>query len=160
MSSYYLPIRALHMIAGSSWLGAVILINFVLIPVLPKLKENIRRDVFIHLFPALFKLASILSATVVITGVIMIQYQTDGAWDLWNRGRWGTSIFWGGLLGVLLTFFHFFIESYLGKKIKKKAANNTESFTDIHLKIKIIPRIGLLVILLAFLFMIRASHGL
>jgi len=61
---------------------------------------------------------------------------------------------------VLLTFFHFFIESYLGKKIKKKAANNTESFTDIHLKIKIIPRIGLLVILLAFLFMIRASHGL
>ena len=142
MSSYYLPIRALHMIAGSSWLGAVILINFVLIPVLPKLKENIRRDVFIHLFPALFKLASVLSATVVITGVIMIQYQTDGAWDLWNRGRWGTSIFWGGLLGVLLTFFHFFIESYLGKKIKKKPLiirNRLRIFT---LKLKLFQGLG------------------
>ena len=130
------------MIAGSSWLGAVILINFVLIPVLPKLKENIRRDVFIHLFPALFKLASILSATVVITGVIMIQYQTDGAWDLWNRGRWGTSIFWGGLLGVLLTFFHFFIESYLGKKIKKKPLiirNRLRIFT---LKLKLFQGLG------------------
>ena len=115
------------MIAGSSWLGAVILINFVLIPVLPKLKENIRRDVFIHLFPALFKLASVLSATVVIMGVIMIQYQTDGAWDLWNRGRWGTSIFWGGLLGVLLTFFDFFPEIRFNKKMKKSKEYTQQS---------------------------------
>lgn len=44
MQDYYFIIRAIHSIAGSIWVGEVIVINFILIPYLSKLQDKGRKE--------------------------------------------------------------------------------------------------------------------
>lgn len=160
MDTYYSIIRAIHVVASSLWLGEVVVINFILIPVLSKYKGELRKQFLITIFPRIFTMASILSATAVITGIIMIYYLTNGNLDVLTSGKWGLSILIGGTLGIILTLFHFFMENKLAKKIGLAEQGDDEKLAEVHLKLKIVPRLGLLVILSIFLLMINAAHGL
>jgi uncharacterized membrane protein len=159
MSEIYPIIRIIHVIAGSLWIGEVVVINCILIPVLSKFEGDYRRQFLVTLFPRIFNLASLLSATVVITGVIMVYYLTNGELNLLASGRWGLSILLGGILGIILTLFHFFMENRLASKIGLGKKGDHEKLAEVHLSLKIVPRLGLLVILAIFLLMINAAHG-
>jgi len=117
MYEFYIIIRTIHQLAGALWLGEVLVLNFILLPVLSKYEGDLRKRVITSIFPRVFKLASILSATVVITGLYMVFYLTKGNLEVLLDGRWGLSILIGGSLGILLTIFHFFLENKLAKKI-------------------------------------------
>jgi uncharacterized membrane protein len=160
MNEIYPVIRAIHEIAGSLWLGEVVVINFILIPVISKYEGKIRKQVLVSIFPKIFILASILSATVVITGLVMVYYLTNGTFNVFILGKWGISILIGGSLGILLTLFHFFMENRLAKKIGLGKQGDDEKLAEVHLRLKIVPRLGLIVLLTIFLLMINASHGI
>lgn len=160
MYEIYTTIRAVHQIAGALWLGEVLVLNFVLLPVLSKYEGDLRKQVLTSIFPRIFKLASILSATVVLTGLYMVFYLTNGNLEALLQGRWGLSVLVGGSLGIILTIFHFFLEKKLAKKILLGKQGDKEKLAEVHLKMKLVPRIGLTILIIIFLLMINAVHGI
>lgn len=160
MSEAYTIIRAIHLLAAALWYGLVMVINFVIQPVLISLKGELRGQIVKSVFPRIFKLASIFSATVVITGSYMVYYLTNGNLEALLHGRWGISILIGSSLGILLTLFHFFLEEKLSKKIMLGKQGDNQKLEEVHLKMKIVPRVGLTILTIIFLLMINAAHGI
>lgn len=153
-------VRWVHVISGISWVGEVITINFVLVPVVIKLSKE-ERGVFVrNVFPRIFRLASVLAGTAVVSGAIM-NYLLTG-WknlDVVLSSRWGLSIAIGGALGLLLALFHFFVEFRL-----EPAAESEEDLPDSEIEkmlstLKMIPRIGLVVLIIVVLLMMIAARG-
>lgn len=159
MEDVFHIIRTIHVLAGSFWLGEVVVINFILIPVLSRFEGEYRKSFMVNIFPRIFDLASILSATVVLTGMFLVYHMTNGDFSQLTEGRWGWSILVGGSLGTILTLFHFFMENKLAKKIGLGACGDDTQIDDVHLKLKLVPRLGLIVIVSIFLLMINAAHG-
>jgi uncharacterized membrane protein len=157
-----IPIRWIHVLSGSIWLGEVAVINFILIPVLGKLDVEHRRQFLTTVFPRVFRMASVLSATSVVSGLMLITMITDGNFAQLLEGRWGHAILFGGTLGTLLTVFHFFMENRLAKKIGVGCEHlpSDAQLTDVHAKLKVVPRAGMLVISTIFLSMMYAVRGL
>lgn len=54
MTEYIPIIRALHVIAGSLWIGEVVVIDFILIPVLSRYQGEIRKHFLVSIFPKTF----------------------------------------------------------------------------------------------------------
>lgn len=152
--------RTLHVVAGTAWFGQVVVINFVLIPSLTKFDNAFRNKFITTIFPKIFKLASHLSLIAALTGIHLVISLTDADLSRLLEGRWGLSILIGGGLGILLTIFHFFVENRLAKKIGIGKDGNEKIIDDVHLKLKIVPRFGLVVITTIFLLMISAARGL
>lgn len=154
-------VRWIHVLAGSSWLGEVVVINFVLVPALGAMPEQARRDFVAAVFPRIFRLASVLSATTVIAGVILVWNLTGGELGRLTTSRWGLAILAGGGLGIALTLFHFFMEQRMARKIGVDLCGPAPdvALEDVHTKLRLVPRLGLLVITTIFLTMLYAVRG-
>ena len=140
-------IRWIHVASASAWFGEVLVINVILIPALSQMVADSRKEFLNTVFPRVFKLASVLSATAVFAGLTLLLIKTDGDLSLLFDSRWGLSILVGGSLGLALTFFHFFMEQQLASRIGVGDCNiSPENVEDAHGKLKIVPRIGLLII--------------
>ncbi len=70
------------------------------------------------------------------------------------------SILVGGGLGIVLSVFHFFVEHKLAKKLGFDEHKDENALAEFHLKLKIVPRIGMIVIMVIFLLMINAARGI
>lgn len=154
-------VRWVHIISGISWVGEVITINIVLVPALIKLRGDARGDYLRQVFPRIFHLATILSLTAVISGATM-SYLVTGWTDLDRliSTRWGTGIALGGGLAILLTLFHLFVEERL-EPVAMTADVSPEVDFDRTLKVlKIVPRVGLVILLLIVSLMMYAARGL
>lgn len=159
-SEIFTFIRWLHVACGSAWFGEVVVINFVLIPALSKYQGEARKDFLNTIFSKIFNLASVLAATTAITGGILL-YNFIGLnlGQLTELGTWGWSILIAGTLGLILTLFHFFIENHLARKVGVGNPNITQdAVEDVNIKLKIIPRLGMIVITTIFLLILNATH--
>jgi len=155
-------VRWVHVVCGSAWYGEVVVINFVLIPALSKYQGASRKDFLNTIFPKIFNLASVLAATTAISGgILLYNYIGLDVAQLTNRGAWGLSVLIAGTLGLILTLFHFFIENLLARKIGVGDPNiSQDAVEDVHIKLKLIPRLGLIVITIIFLLMLNSTHTL
>jgi uncharacterized membrane protein len=162
MDAFLIPLRWVHVIAGSTWFGEVVVINFILIPVLGTLGVEERRRFLTTVFPRIFRMASVLSATAVISGLALLTLVTKGDFSLLFTGRWGLAILLGGTLGTLLTVFHFFMENRLARRIGVgcEYVPSDEQLADVHTKLKVVPRGGMLVISTIFFSMMFAVRGI
>lgn len=160
MGEYLQIIRTIHVISGSLWIGEIAVINFILIPAIAKQSGEIRIKFIQNIFPKIFRMASILAIIVVITGLLLVYVFTNGDLNNLLSGRWGLSILVGGGLGIVLSVFHFFIEHKLAKKIGFDENKDDMALAEFHLKLKIVPRIGMIVITVIFLLMINAARGI
>lgn len=88
----------------------------------------------------------------------MVYYLTNNSLESLFNGRWGLSILTGGSLGIILTVFHFYMANRLASKINLGIREEDEKLTDLYLKLKIIPRIGMIVIFTILVLMINAAH--
>ncbi|MFQ5521974.1 MAG: DUF4149 domain-containing protein [Acidimicrobiia bacterium] len=159
MTTGALILRWIHIVAGGAWLGAVVMVVFVLVPSINQLGEPRRGWFTDAVFPKVFRLASVLSVTVVITG--LASYLERVGWQLELRpltsGRWGWSILIGGLLALLLTVFHFVAEGRLAPHIRGtgSAPMSPRGLTVL----RIAPRVGLAILLTVVFLMTYAVHG-
>lgn len=158
-------LRWIHVVAGAAWLGEVVVISFILVPTLERLGPEKQGWFLAAIFPRIFRLASVLSLTVLIAGAAlnlsMSNWQIDVAIERLGSTRWGWSILVGGLLGLGLALFHFLAERRLQPLIDNVEANtDSEAFSLVLRRLQIIPRIGLAVLLLIFLLMMYAVRGL
>ena len=154
-------IRWIHIISGVAWVGEVIAINVVLLPALKNIDKDIRGKFIRQIFPRVFHLASVLSLTAIISGATM-SYLITGWKNLAELfgTRWGMGIMIGGSLALLLTLFHFLIESRL-EPIAFKADDGSEIDVEKFIKVlDIVPKIGLIILILIVLLMMYAAKGL
>ena len=154
-------IRWIHIISAAAWLGEVLVINAVLIPSLQSTPVEQRGGFIARVFPRAFCLASFLALVVLSSGLVM-SYLATG-WkdlDLIIRTRWGLGILIGGLLGLILAIFHFVVESRL-KPIARSldGAADEKDVERVMRFLQIVPRIGMFVIVAAFLLMMVAARG-
>jgi uncharacterized membrane protein len=150
-------IRWVHIIAGTAWLGTVVAVVFVLVPSLHKL-EGLEQNRFAQLvFPRVFRVASVLSVTVIAAGVLLYLEKVGWRFDLAPlvSTRWGWSILIGAVLGIALTGFHFFAEHRLLPIVK--GADGIDAATLRLLRLA--PRGGLGVLVTVVVLMSYAAHG-
>lgn len=161
MHDWWLPVRWIHVLSASAWLGEVVVINLVLIPALSGRGPGARRELLASVFPRVFRLASFLSATTVVTGALLLYRYTAGHLEVLTRGgRWGVCILVGGAMGLALTLFHFFLEHRLARRVGIARPDTTdEALSDVHVKLKLIPRVGLAVIGTLYFLMMLAVRG-
>jgi uncharacterized membrane protein len=150
-------VRWVHIISGVAWLGEVITINFVLLPVLLKMEKENRGPFIRQIFPRVFRLASILSVSAILSGAFM-SYLITGWKNLGSllNTRWGIGILIGGSLGLALTLFHFLAESRLEPVAVKADEADVEKIIS---ALKVVPRVGLGVIALVVVLMMYAARG-
>ena len=153
-------IRIIHVFAGVAWFGAVVTVNTVLVPYLLSSKFGNRKEILNNLFPRVFRLASILSLTAVLSGFILLYLIIGTNFSILLETQWGRYILIGGVLATILTTFHFIME----EKLEKPLGNILDDGEDQNIEkasklLRIIPRIGLVVISTILLLMIFASHG-
>ncbi|MPZ19917.1 MAG: hypothetical protein GEV06_18675 [Luteitalea sp.] len=161
MESWLTFVRWAHVLAAASWLGEVVVINFVLVPVLGHLDTGSRERFVDAVFPKIFRLASVLSTLTILTGLILALRFSGEHLDLFTTTAWGRAILAGGTMGLLLTAFHFVMESRLERSIASHRKNPGASVADdvLH-RLRVIPRVGLVVLLVIFGLMMYAARGL
>ena len=120
-----------------------------------------RRRFITRIFPRVFRLASILSVTTIVAG-ITLNYMMTG-WrhlDLYLVTPRGFAIFVGGLLGLLLSVFHFFVEGRLGSRVASlQVDSRLEEIEIITRYLRTIPRFGLGVMFVIFVLMMFGARG-
>lgn len=152
-------IRWIHVLAGASWLGAVVLINAVLVPGLAKIDRAARREAVAELFPRIFRFASVVSITAIVSGGFLFYNRFSNDWSaVWATptGR-GTLI--GATLGVLLTAFHFIAEPRL-EGLVKEARGQDKTLNSVMRALKIVPRAGLGILVAIIVLMMYGARGL
>ena len=153
-------IRIIHVMAGVAWFGAVVTVNTVLIPYLLSIEIGNRREVLTTLFPRIFRLASVLSLAAVLTGSALLYLMIGTEISILWESQWGLYILIGGTLATILTVFHFIIEERLEKPLGAILDDWKNSDIEVATKfLRVVPRVGLVVISTVLLLMIFASHG-
>lgn len=156
-------VRLVHLVAGVSWLGEVITINFVLLPALFGASSEDRVALLSTVFPYIFRLATILGGTAVGSGLILLLWYTHLHPQALLHGRWGWLVLAGAALGAGLYGFHLFQESgaerslaaHLAFSIDRDDPSDVQRLLD-HLAL--FPRIGMVVLLVVAGLMVGAAH--
>jgi len=153
--------RWIHIVAAGAWLGEVVVVVFVLVPVATRAAAEQRREFMAAVFPRVFRLASVLSLTALTAGAGL--YLTTNNWHLalgrLVSGRWGWSILIGASLGLTLTLFHFIAERRLEPAVTGIGEGGITEETAVKY-LQIIPRVGLGILLVIFAAMMYAARGL
>jgi len=152
---YIIPVRWIHVMASTAWFGEVVVINFVLVPVLSHFEGDARKRFLGTVFPRVFRLASVLSATAVVTGGILF-WRVSNGFDLgfMTQSRYGISLLIAATMATLLTLFHFFVEDRLARRVGIGNPDTSQEIVeDVHVKLKFLPRAGLGVITTIFFLM-------
>jgi uncharacterized membrane protein len=156
----YPYVRWIHVLAASAWFGEVVAINFILIPTLSSYQGEGRKSFLNDVFPRVFRMASILSATAAVTGGLLLYHHVGFDLPSLAGSHWGRMILLGGGLGLLLTLFHFFMENHLARRVGVGCPDiSSEQVEDVHGKLQIVPRVGLVVISTIFIVMMSAVRG-
>lgn len=152
-------LRWIHVLAGVGWFGLVLAVIFVLVPTLRRLEGDSQSEFLRSVFPRVFRLASVLSATALLAGVALYLELFD--WSLQLSPlvdtEWGRSILIGAILGALLTTFHFVVEA----KFEPAIRSGLEP-ADMKRTIRILtlaPRVGVFVLAGTVVAMLYAAHG-
>lgn len=161
MSELLFLTRFIHIVSGLGWLGEVVTVNFVLLPALARAEPELRGRILTAIFPFIFRLATILGAMAVISGAVVFWIMSGGELARLFDTTWGQRILLGGLFGGPLFAFHLLQESRweggLGKRLV--AAEHDPAASDRILRhLRVIPRIGLAILVACVLFMSAAAR--
>jgi uncharacterized membrane protein len=156
MDEWAIVVRWVHVLAGAAWFGQVVVINLVLAPALGRLERGQGSELLRAVFPRIFSLASWLSIVAVTSGFLLLGKMVDWRhWDLLVESRWGRSILTGGALGLGLTLFHHLVE----RRLSPVMAGNPSGLVYVEQRLRVVPRVGMLVLLVVMGAMMYAARG-
>jgi len=154
-------VRLVHVVAGLAWLGEVATVNFVLLPALSRATPGQRVTLLELVFPLVFRLATVLAGTAVAAGLVLALAITDGdLLSLFDSAR-GLRIVIGGTLGAGLFAFHLFQESGMEGSLATRLAatrDDPEAADLILRRLRIVPRVGLALLLVIVVLMSAAAR--
>ena len=153
--------RWLHVVFAAAWLGEVVTVVFALVPIALHLQGSQRSQFLANVFPRIFRVATVLAVGTLGAGV-WLNYLTTGWRDLpayLASGR-GAAIVVGGLLGLLLTLFHFVVEGRLEPRLLALSESEPDSGEGKMLRfLTLVPRIGLVILATIFVLMMIGARG-
>jgi uncharacterized membrane protein len=159
--SWIQVLRWLHVLTAAAWFGQVVVLNFVLVPAIVREKKAATQlDLMRRLLPPSFKLASILSGLSVVAGGVLLWGRYHEDWSVMFSAWQGHVLATGALLAVLLTGFHHMSEPKLGRMIQQTSADDPAAVAKIVGRLKIAPKVGLVLITLVTLAMMIGVRGI
>lgn len=161
MTETLFVVRFVHVVTGLGWLGEVLTVNFVLLPALARADPELRGRILGAIFPLVFRLATILAGLAIVSGAVVFWIMSDG-----NLGRlvdttWGQRLLIGGLLAGPLFAFHLLQESRWEGSLARRLGTmcSDPAASDLILRrLRVIPRVGLAILVLAVFFMSAAAR--
>jgi hypothetical protein len=110
-------------------------------------------------FPRVFRLATVLGGTAVISGLVLLLLGPGGL-ERALSAAWGARILAGGTLGAVLYVFHLWLEPRLERRLRARLAGTERTQGDqLDLRILlIVPRVGLLILLTVVALMSAAAR--
>jgi putative copper export protein len=153
--------RWLHVLTAAAWLGEVVTVVFVLAPIALRLNGPDRTRFISKVFPRVFQVATVLAIVTLAAGA-WLNYLITGWRDLsaYFSSNRGVAILIGGFLGLLLALFHFVVEGRLEPRLRSLSESTDDAQGSRLMRfLTIVPRIGLAVIIMIFLFMMIGSRG-
>ncbi len=152
-------LRWIHILAGAAWFGEVLVIN-ILVTGLRSADPSEHDHIYRHLLPRLFKLATVLSLTAVLSGTLMVHFHLGGDWSqLLSTNRWSVAILLGGGLAWAVTIFHLFVERIVARHTGFDPEQSETAMGRMHVALAIIPRIALVVLTVIMVSMMVAARG-
>lgn len=161
MPEFLFVVRFVHVVAGLCWLGEVLTVNLVLLPALGRADAALRARMLAVILPLVFRLATLLGGVAVISGAVLLWTMSGGDLTRLVDTEWGRRILIGGLLGGPLFLFHLFQESRWEGSLAQRlmAMGDDPAQSDRVLRhLRVIPRIGLGILVLSVLFMSAAAR--
>lgn len=149
------------MFGAAGWFGEVAVIAFVLMPMISKLKREDRPSYVANIFPKMFRLASVFSLMAILSGA-WLNYLVTGWKDLitYANSSRGLFITIGGIAGLALALFHFFMENRIESRVASLANNLDEKeFEKLSRYLLIIPRLGILILIVVILLMMIGARA-
>ena len=134
---------------------------FVLVPIVTRLEASARASYVGTVFPRIFRVASVSVALVLLSGV-GLNYALTGWRDIgaYIQSTPGTFVTIGGVRGLLLGLFHFVIEARIEKRVLRLVDQVEGPELDNLMRyLRLIPRIGLGILVIVFLSMMIAARG-
>jgi uncharacterized membrane protein len=153
--------RLIHILSAIGWLGEVLTVNFVLLPALRHVDLALRGRILLAVFPLIFRLATILGALAVLSGAVVFLIMSGGDFSRLFGTTWGQRILIGGVFGGLVFVFHLVQESRMEGSLATRLGtitHDTAQSDAILRHLQVIPRIGLLMLVLATFFMSSAAR--
>ncbi|MGH2460758.1 MAG: hypothetical protein ACRDIY_18030 [Chloroflexota bacterium] len=156
-------VRLAHVIAGVSWLGEVITINFVLLPALFGARDDDRQVLLSTVFPHVFRLATVLGGTAVASGFVLLLWFTSFHPLAALHSHWGWYIVVGGTIGAAVYAFHLFQESGAERSIAARLtfvvdADDPRETRRMLKHLARFPRVGMAVLVVVVALMVCAAH--
>lgn len=154
-------VRFVHIVTGLGWVGEVITVNFVLLPALSRVEPALRGRILLSVFPLIFQLATILGGLAVVSGAVVFWIMSGGELARLFDTTWGQRILLGGLFGGPLFAFHLFQESRMEGSLARRLAaveDDARASDEILHHLRIIPRIGLAILVVSVIFMSAAAR--
>lgn len=160
--SWILVLRWLHVITATAWIGQVLVIAFVLVPIVAKeSKAEVQLDLLRRIFPPVFRLGSILSGIAVIAGVVLLWDRIAGLGGEFFASWQNHALLTGSILGILVMGLHHAVEPRLRRMLRGSADQDDASHAAaIVRRLKILPRVGLTVLTLAAVLMMIGARGI
>jgi hypothetical protein len=164
MAEVWFLVRLVHIVAGGGWLGEVLTVNFVLLPVLSRARAIERTHLLQTVFPCVFRLATALGGLAIVTGLTLLLWRTQLNPARLIESAWGWRILIGGTLGALLFLFHLVQEVRaervlaLAARLEAEWDNDPRSAASLLRRLAIIPRVGLGILLVIVGLMSAAAH--
>ncbi len=157
-------LRWIHEIAAITWFGEVFVITHIILPMLSKLSESGRASLMVKLFPRVFRMATMSSATTIFAGLGTALLYTNFQVSVLLDTRWGQLILAGGLIGLFMFLLHMTVETVEMKalsRVKLEPQGETpQELTTLYRRLRILPRLGFTLLTIALVLMIYASHGI
>lgn len=152
------------MLTGIAWYGEVVFIVFILIPSLSELTEESKKPLMIEMFPRIFRVATVTSATAIFSGAAIALLYTKYNLLVFLRTSWGLAILVGGTAGLIMFLVHMTVETTALRQVRRAKAKTQETFPEelkaLERRIRLLPRVGFLLLNVTLVLMIYASHGI
>ena len=114
-----------------------------------------------RVFPYVFRTASVLAGLTLAAGAAL-NYQLTGGWrqldEYFASARHG-AILVGGLLGLVLAVFHFVVEGRLEGRVRSLESADEAQLGRISRFLRLVPWVGLAVLLAIFVLMMIGARG-
>ncbi len=101
--SWILALRWLHVITAMAWIGQVLVIVFVLVPIVDREREGkVQLDLLQRIFPPLFRLASVLSGLAIVAGGLLLWHRIAEAGGEFFSAWQNHALLTGAILAIVV----------------------------------------------------------
>jgi uncharacterized membrane protein len=153
-----------HITFVVAWLGATIVGNIVLFPMIPKLRPETQAELGQVMVPRLFRFGMIVGGIALLVGVALYSYINYVATSYATSVSGLPFIQGGALLGLLILVVHTTIQSSTAKKMKALMAQGPPSaetlprIAGLQRRTKMLARVGFIILLIVLALMVTGSN--